>query len=211
VLPVSAKEAKPWILERHYAKRMPMIEHCFGLFDGSVCAGVCSFGDGSGNINNNSLGEYKMNELNRLIVSEGLPKNTSSWFVARCLEMLPSPRVLISYADSDFGHVGYIYQATNWIYTGESEGRRIYMKDGKEYHRKSVYDMLGKHDLADAERAGFVYHKGKPKHRYFMFLGNRREKREMASLLPYPVLPYPKGETTRYEASQEITTQGMLL
>jgi hypothetical protein len=204
VIAITHREAKPWIMEKHYAKRMPVLKHCFGLFNGADCRGVCAYGSGA-NVSNNTLGRFPM------IVAEGMPKNASSWFVSQSLSMLEKPCAVISYADSDFGHVGYIYQATNWIYTGESEGKRVYLKDGKEYHRKTVYGMLGKHDIADAERAGFEYHKGKPKHRYFMFLGSKKEKKEMAGLLPFDVLPYPKGETKRYDALQTITTQGMLL
>lgn len=59
-------------------------------------------------------------ELNRLCVSEGLPKNALSWFVGQTFKMLPSPLALVSFADSGQNHHGYIYQATNWIYTGLS-------------------------------------------------------------------------------------------
>jgi len=189
---------------------MPIIEMAFGLFNGTTCVGVCTFGDGSGNINNNSLGMFKMNELNRLVLEEGLPSNTASFFVSRCLKLLPRPRVVVSYADAEVGHVGYVYQATNWIYTGTSEGRRVYMKDGIEHHRKSVYDMLGKHSVSDAAEHGFIYHTGKSKHRYFYFVGNKSERGHMLKLLPYDVLPYPKGKTNRHDASATIETQGIL-
>lgn len=207
-IPVS--EAKPWIIHKHYAHRMPMIEHAFGLFDGSDCKGVCTFGDGSGNINNNGLGPFKMNELNRLVLDEHMAKNTASWFISRCVRCMPSPRVLVSYADANVGHVGYVYQSTNWIYTGMSEGRRVYVKDGKEYHRKTVYDMLGKHTIEDAKSAGFHYHTGAKKHRYFFLLGTKVEKRKMLELLPYRVLPYPKGNSKRYDVSASITTQSIM-
>lgn len=38
--------------------------------------------------------------------------------------------ILVSYADSAQGHHGYIYQATNWIYTGISAKRTEWREIG---------------------------------------------------------------------------------
>ena len=38
--------------------------------------------------------------------------------VSKCLKLLPRPMIIVSYSDTRQGHNGYIYQATNWIYTG---------------------------------------------------------------------------------------------
>ena len=35
---------KDWLLYKHYAKRIPSIEYSFGLYDGSILVGVCTFG-----------------------------------------------------------------------------------------------------------------------------------------------------------------------
>ena len=48
------------------------------------------------------------------------------------------------------------------------------------------------------------------KHRYFMFLGDKRQKREMNKLLPYKIEPYPKGDNVRYDSSFTPTIQGTL-
>ena len=34
------------------------------------------------------------------------------------------PKIVVSYADTSKGHVGYVYQATNFIYTGMSAGEQ---------------------------------------------------------------------------------------
>jgi hypothetical protein len=60
-------------------------------------------------------------ELNRLWLDDSLPRNSESRFIGWCLRELrrKQPRViLVSYADSKEGHVGYVYQSTNWVYTG---------------------------------------------------------------------------------------------
>ena len=84
------------------------------------------------------------------------------------------------------------------MYTGTGEGKRVYIKDGKEYHRKSAYSM-GIKTIKDAEERGFVYHKGKPKHRYLYIIGDKRQKKQMIKQIKYPILPYPKGDNTNYD------------
>ena len=44
VLPIKSEEASPWILQKHYAKRLPSISYAFGLFDGNVLVGVVTYG-----------------------------------------------------------------------------------------------------------------------------------------------------------------------
>ena len=139
VEPISYQEAKPWILKKHYAHRMPAIQHSFGLHENRLCCGIVAYGMPA-NANNSRMGEYPMWELVRLVV-ETKKKNAASFLVGGSLKMLPPPCACISYADETLGHVGYIYQATNWIYTGISKGDTEWTVDGKKYHRKNVYNF----------------------------------------------------------------------
>lgn len=186
--------------------------------------GVCTFGiPASQDLIIGAIGiEYKDNflELNRLVVNDGLPRNALSFFVSQCLKMLPRPMVVVSYADSGMGHHGYIYQATNWIYTGLSDKHITYVVEGLE----------GKHDrhLADdAEKVGRGKSKYKAlvqlygdrvraeersrKYRYFQFLGDKRQVRKMMKDFKYQVIKdYPKGDNMRYDASYETSPNGVL-
>ena len=58
---------------------------------------------------------------------------------------MPLCNLIVSYADIDQKHIGTIYQATNWYYTGLSwYGERSgWIIDGKKWHRKSIYGKLG--------------------------------------------------------------------
>jgi len=51
----------------------------------------------------------------------------------------PLCRLVVSYADCDKNHLGTIYQATNWIYTGEVTGQRYFVIKGKKTHQKTIY------------------------------------------------------------------------
>lgn len=136
VAPIEHQDCIQWCLYKHYAHRMPSISFAYGLFDKEgEMVGVCTFGvPASPSLVKGAIGEeYKDNflELNRLCVNDGLPKNALSFFVSQSLKMLPTPMVVVSYADSGQGHHGYIYQATNWVYTGITKPHLEYNGGGK--------------------------------------------------------------------------------
>ena len=58
------------------------------------------------------------------VINEGFERNTLSWFVGQALKLLEiEDLIIVSYADSGMKHCGYIYKATNWIYTGATKER----------------------------------------------------------------------------------------
>jgi hypothetical protein len=219
---------KDWLINKHYAKRIPSISYAFGLFnENNVLQGCCTFGMPMAAPLRKTCfgGDYQETflELNRLVVNENLEKNTLSFFVSQSLKMLPKPNVIVSYADSSQNHHGYIYQATNWYYSGLSEKFKDYMVKGYEHlHGASVLDMVGRSDgeqghlnKVELLKARFgaenVYMQDRPqKHRYFYFLGDKKQVKDMLSKIKYPKLPYPKGDNIRYDASYTPTIQTQL-
>lgn len=213
VKPIDYQDCKEWFLKKHYAKRIPPIEFCFGLYDEVVLIGVCSYGTPVSSVLRDLLPSYKLFELNRLVVSDGLPKNTLSYFVSQTFKFLPKPCVLVSYADTSQNHHGYIYQATNWIYTGLSAKFMDYMVEGMEHlHGASVFDLSrGQENRVQWLKDKFgdkLYMKERPrKHRYFYLIGDKRDKKKMLKELPYGIEPYPKGNNKRYDTSYQPITQ----
>lgn len=230
---ISSDDVLEWVMYKHYAHRKPPISYAFGLFNIASRGGqlpdkhlvaICTFGRPCFMflIKNAFQGEYQDSflELNRLCANEGLPRNALSFFVGKCLSMLPKPMVVVSYADSGHNHHGYIYQATNWIYTGTSVPFKDYMVKGFEgMHNSSILDMVGRSDgkkghldkvrlLKEKFGEENVYMVERSiKHRYFYLLGDKREKRKMRQLLIYEEKPYPKGDNVRYDASYQIKEQ----
>lgn len=134
---------KEWLLYKHYAKRIPSIQFSFGLFHKNILQGVLTFGQPpSPSLKISICGEKYQNdciELNRLIVNDGLGKNTLSYFVSCCLKLLPKPKIVVSFADPNNGHQGYIYQSTNWIYTGLTSNTECLIdENGKEIHFRTI-------------------------------------------------------------------------
>ena len=195
---------KDWLLNKHYAKRIPSISYSFGLFDKnligvltigkpaspSLCDGVCG--------KDNSKYVF---ELNRLCVNDNLEKNVLSFFVSSCLKMLPK-LIIVSYADTAQNHHGYIYQATNWFYTGLSSKAKDKKLIGSNKHGRhnNAYEQDGDYEFVERSR----------KHRYIYFTGNKRENKKLLNELNYKIQPYPKGENKRYDASYKPIIQTQL-
>lgn len=217
VQPIKKEECKPWLLDKHYARRIPSISYAFGLYDKTkTLVGICTYGspcryynDGEFIFNNQYT--IKTLELNRLVINEALPKNTLSFFISKTFKFLPSPICLVSYSDNSKGHHGYIYQATNWIYTGLSEIHDSeYIINGKEVHSRT---LTGRGITAPKEWAlnnNVERTQSNKKHRYFMFLGSKKEQKTMQKNFRFNYLSYPKGDNQRYDASAEIITQAVL-
>ena len=219
VTPIKPFETYEWLLKKHYAKRIPSISYAFGLSINGVLSGICTFGQPPVGLNNSEgicVGMYniKVIELNRLVIHENLYRNTLSFFVAKCLRLLPAPLIVVSYADARQGHNGYIYQSTNWVYTGlpqKSGGKEYYINNGW-VHNKTLATRHGSRSVGLLDN---IYKDCKsrtisPKHRYFYFVGCKRMAKKMKSKLKYKIFPYPKGINKRYDASYKPTIQGTL-
>ena len=205
VKPIKNYECKDWLLNKHYAKRMCSISYAFGLYINNILEGVCTFGKPpSPALCVGVCGKQNSNyvyELNRLITNDDLPKNSLSFFVSKCLKILPS-LIIVSYADSSQNHNGYIYQATNWLYTGLSAKRteRYDIKNPNK-HSKSVTENknLNYKDLAVRERP--------QKHRYIYFTGSKKQNKKWLNELNYQIHKYPKGINKRYDSSYKPKVQ----
>ncbi len=202
---IKTELCKEWLLYKHYAKRIPSISYAFGLFEGEILQGVLTIGKPpSPALCVGVCGEHNSKyvyELNRLCVNDNLKKNVLSYFVSQALKKL-SNIILVSYADTSQNHNGYIYQATNWIYTGLSAKRtERYDIDNPNRHSKSVTENknINYQDLAVRERP--------QKHRYIFFIASKKQKKRWNRELNYPICDYPKGQNKNYDASYKPTTQ----
>ena len=140
---IENSETKEWLLKKHYAKRLCSISFAFGLFKDLELIGVCTYGmPPSSTLGESIAGKENSKyviELNRLIIKDNLPKNTLSFFVSQTLKLLPKNKIVVSFADKNVGHSGYIYQATNFIYTGlSSNTTKLIDEDGKEFHFRNI-------------------------------------------------------------------------
>lgn len=195
---IDAKMTHEFILTKHYAQRLPSISYAFGLFINDVLEGVLTIGKpASHSLCIGVCGKeysHKVYELNRLITNDNLPKNALSVFVSKCLRDLKGDDlVIVSYADSGMNHNGYIYQATNFIYTGMTKPRTDKYTPGNKHSRH----YTDEHKHLRKVRTG--------KHRYVFFTNSKN--RELRGSLRYETFPYPKGENGRYQLGERIKTK----
>ena len=209
---------KDWLLHKHYAKRIPPIEFAFGLFDkNKIMQGIVTYGTPvSSTLRNLWDNVFKLYELNRLVINENLEKNILSFLVSESLNRMPKPCVIVSYADTSQNHHGYIYQATNFYYTGLSAKFNDYYVKGMEHlHNGTIMDMSrGQENRVEWLRNKFgdnlIMIERPRKHRYFYFVGSKTDKKTMLKMLPYQIESYPKGNNIRYDASYKPIIQSKL-
>jgi hypothetical protein len=214
VLPIKNDETYPWLLQKHYAKRIPQIMFAFGLYEENQLVGVITYGiPASPALCMGICGkEYsdKVLELNRVCLLNN-DKNQASFLVGNSIKLLPKPSIVVSYADTGKGHIGYVYQATNFLYTGLSANRVDWTVKGLEHkHSKTLSDGMTLESIKEKYGDDFYYTERSRKHRYIYFHGNKTEKKQMNNLLKYGIEPYPKGNSQKYDSGSTVETQGLL-
>lgn len=196
------------VVRCHYAHRIAPCTRAFGLYSNKLnrIVGVCVYGSpASPSLCKGICGveeENNVYELTRLYVDDGLGKNLESFLVGNTLKMLDK-EIIVSYSDISMGHVGIIYQATNFYYTGLSAPHKDYValgEDGHELHEKTTHEVYGgTKGILEAMESGNVSIRQRDrarKHRYIYFNCNKKRKKELLAKLNYPILPYPKQNTS---------------
>lgn len=206
VEPITKKQAEAVMLARHYSRQRCVFWAGFGLIIDGMIEGVVIYGQPSPQLFKHAFKDrdFRLYELSRLVI-QTKEKNAASFLVGRSLQMLEQPCAVVSYADSAWGHVGSIYQATNWLYTGATKSHdHLYLVEGKRVHPMTLRDQGILDPKRWARENNIKTLPPQEKHRYFYTVGNRRDRKQMHSTLRYPVLPYPKAPHTRYDDGAKV-------
>lgn len=153
------------------------------------------------------LNQPEVCELTRVALAEH--KTFTSKIIAQSLKMLkkqsPGLRLVVSYADTNQGHHGGIYQATNWIYQGDTDSYGGQLLNGVVVHRRTVYSRYGRQDikwLQENVDPNAHYVKVLPKHKYLMPLDD-----EMRKQIEPLRKPYPKRERGEIDSALETNPE----
>ena len=198
VSPIPLRTARSFLVSEHYLHTLPAgTQLAFGVFLGSSLAGALSLGVGpkNGHALVQGAGQDDCLTLTRFFLDDRLPRNSASRVLGMVMHVLQRHTNLLfvlTYADPMHGHVGTIYQATNWLYTGRSEATPLYdLGNGIPRHSRSLGHAYGTRSVAYLNAQGIdvrLVAQGR-KHRYMHLLGRGVRER-----LTVPVLPYPKRE-----------------
>ena len=188
VATINKREAIRLAIANHYLHRKPPVSFAFGLINANgEIKGIVTFGCPASH--HVLMGACKLNptcvvELNRLWVSDDMPRNSESWFVSRALALLP-PKIVLSYADTSVGHFGYVYRALNFYYAGWTDMDRKTPRFDYITPDRHSRDAFRNGERRFTERV-----RRRPKVKYWTVTGNRRERRELDSKCLWPKLDW---------------------
>lgn len=186
------ESAKYAVENWHYSKCLPGAKKVLfiGVWENLKFIGVVIFSPGATSCLGSPYGlnQFQCTELVRIALAKH--ESTVSKIVKVALSFLkkrsPGIRLVVSFADPYRNHIGGVYQAGNWIYTGQSSPTKVWEVDGKIIHPRT----LGASDFKKGKKKQLP--KGaKPlimpgKHRYLMPLDKEIKKQILPLSKPYP-------------------------
>lgn len=195
IKPIEYKVAMDIVVKNHYLHRKSPCSFAFGLFDGDEIVGCICYGTpSSANLRRGICGESeKCNviELTRLWVHDDCPTNCASFLIGNTVKRVDK-EIIVSFADTSQGHVGIVYQATNWIYTGLSKKRTDWKVEGVDKHSQTLADKFSSEEIREKYGDKFSLVDRPRKHRYIYLNCKGRRKRELWLKIKYPIGKYPK-------------------
>lgn len=184
-------DIRDFIEEHHYSKNINgcIADYCFKLLDeNGEMIGASFFGRMAMANQWKRYGDSleQVTELRRLCCIDDTPKNTESFFIGKMLKWLKNNtdiKVVVSYADPEYGHEGTIYKASNFNLDGRSSKGRVIMWNGQKYHDKAIrtkykgelkpFAKRLKQALEDGEA---FYKRTEGKFRYLYYLKDKKKR-----------------------------------
>jgi len=202
---ISNATALTLIKEYHYLGGISHTAQSFGAYvNGHLVGVVCFAVPVSENVRKSIFGEqYKNNvmELVRLCLHPEC-KIPASKIVSQSIKSFVEYRQrggfgpihgIISFADTNHGHHGGVYQSMSWMYIGTSEYVRNIYRDQTGRIRSSRQNGVEIHP-SQAVELGWSHSKTKTiKHRYLKILGSKNQRKFFRARVRYTQLPYPKS------------------
>lgn len=186
---VSYKAAKYACESWHYSGCVPTSKTAkIGVWENDTFIGVVIFGVGA---NNNLVKPYGLEntegcELNRVSLRDHITPVTK--IVSIAIKMIkkqyPGLKLIVSFADTDQKHLGIIYQAGNWIYTGTTPTALFPIINGKKRHPRVVSLMIKAGTLKSRDELEWI--KTGVKHRYLYPLNDKIREEVLKLQKPYP-------------------------
>ena len=138
------------------------------------------------------LDQTEVCELTRVALADHDAPVTQILSISRKLliRKCPGLRLVVSYADPEQDHIGTIYQADNWIYERQLNGRDYIKIDGETYHPRSLNAKVGTSSIKKLKkhfgpgRVEAVPVEGKYKYLYPLDESMKRKVEQLRK--PYP-------------------------
>ena len=192
---IDYKTAMDIVVKNHYLHRKAPCSFAFGLFVKSELVGVVMYGTpSSATLRKGVCGiEEKDNviELTRLWIDDKIGKNAESYLVGNTIKKV-NKEIVVSYSEIEQGHIGIIYQACSFLYTGLSAKRTSWTIEGINKHCQTIADKYTSKELKEKFGDKFKRIPRPRKHRYIFINAKKKRRKTLINKLKYPLLPYPK-------------------
>ena len=191
----SYKAIKYACLNFHYAKAVPIVGLAFNVYnDKDEWCGVICYGLGAANniAMPFGLNQGQVIELLRMALNGKQESTTKAMAISLKIlsKYAPNVKLVVSFADSEQGHIGTIYQATNWHYIGYSTDTNLII-NGKREHRRTIGSRYGTSSIEKLKAKGLKIEmiNTKPKWKYIYPID-----KGLVTLCKSLSKPYPKKE-----------------
>lgn len=211
---ITREEAKKIILEYEWLGTMGKGIYNYGIFFNDILAGVVCFGTVASLTAGDMFGKHNADKaicLERGACAWWAHPHSASKLISYAVNDMAKTtkyKIFYAYSDDSAGEIGTVYQACNWLYLGRSANggsqnklltpdgvlrdSRYIMNYAKRYTKEEIPNRtIARQILLEN---GWQTYKTKPKCKYVIVKGTRREIRDIMRDLCKPTYPYPKRE-----------------
>lgn len=186
---LSYDAAKYAVTHWHYSRRMPKSKLVkIGAWEDDRFIGAVIFGVGATNalVKQFGLKTFEGCELVRIAFrSHETPVSKALSIAIKMLKkQSPRLRLIVSFADPKEGHIGAVYQASNWIYTGQTDWLKYRQLNGRIIHERTISDWVRSGRLKDRNQIKSIMMP--PKYRYIYPLDTEIRANMQKFSKPYP-------------------------
>jgi hypothetical protein len=188
-------EAAKYAVENwHYSRSLPSASIKIGAWELGKFIGVVIFGRGAASEIGSPYGlpQTQICELVRVALCQHKIQTTR--IISQSLKLLkksnPGLRLVVSFADTEQGHHGGIYQGGGWIFVGSKE-YHAYRVHGRIVHPKTLHSKYGKGGQSVSWLRSNIDPKaerviGSIKHKYLMPLDTAMREKILPLARRYP-------------------------
>lgn len=141
VAAIALSDAKPITTQMHYMKTWPQgAKMAYGLFYKGKCVGVMVLGyapttETKVKKHCAKIGKQQYIELQRTWISDAVGHNAESWMMSRVMQLLKLAGVwvVLTHSGGCKDDVGFIFQASGWLYFGCEKCNDFYRTQNNEY------------------------------------------------------------------------------
>lgn len=220
---IDKETALDMIQKYHYSNTLPRLnKHYLGFFIGEELVGIVTLGYGTRPKHTiqklfPSLDTKDYLEVGRMCMTEEMPRNSESQMLSQLIKWikqnLPHIKILFTWADGMLGKVGYVYQASNFLYAGYSE-TDMYLIDGIKIHPRQTKKLFGLENdkrvtarptLEQMKQFNINQYRGR-QFKYLFFLCSKTEKKRLIGECTTPLtIKYPKEADLKWKIRGAIS------